>query len=174
MTPLLQSTIDLCKTTTLCFTYRCMHRYQCRQTPPPPLIDHRSMEDHYISAERPHPLLQLIIDLWKTTTLQQFHVRLTPPPPPIDHRSLADHYTDYVAHIEECTDTSAERPHPLLQSTIDLWKTTTPVQRDPTPSPVDHRSLADHYTDYVAHIAECTDTSVDRPHPLLQLTIDLW
>ena len=32
-----------------------MHRYQCRQTPPPPPIDHRSMEDYYTSADRPHP-----------------------------------------------------------------------------------------------------------------------
>ena len=47
------------------------------------------------------------------------------PPPPIDHRSMQDHYTDYILHIDVCTDTSADRPQPLLQSTIDLCKTTT-------------------------------------------------
>ena len=104
-----------------------------RPQPPPP-INHRSMEDHYTSAERSHPLLQSVIHFWKTTTLQQFHGRLTPPPPPINNRSMQDHYTNYISHIDVCTYTSADRPHPLLQSTIDLCKTTTPVQRDPTPS----------------------------------------
>ena len=52
---------------------------------------------------------------------------MPPTPPPICHRSMEDHYTNYVSHIEECTGTSADRPHPsLLQSTIDLWKTITP------------------------------------------------
>ena len=60
---------------------------------------------------------------------------------------MEDHYTDYVSHIEECTDTSADRPYSLLQLTRDLWKTTTPVQTDPpTPPPIDHRSMEDHYT----------------------------
>ena len=49
---------------------------------PPPPIDHRSMEDYYTSEDRPHCLLQSIIDLWKTTTLYKFHDRLTPPPSP--------------------------------------------------------------------------------------------
>ena len=151
-----------------------MHRYQCRQTSPPPPINHRSMEDHYTSAERSHPLLQSVIHLWKTTTLQQFHGRLTPLPPPINNRSMQDHYTNYISHIDVCTYTSADRPHSLLQSTIDLCKTTTPVQRDPTPPPIDRRSMQDHYTNYISHIDVCTYTSADRPHPLLQSTIDLW
>ena len=52
-------------------------------------------------------------------------------PPPINHRSMQDHYTDCISHIDVYIDTSADRPHPLLQSTIDLWKTTTPVKTDP-------------------------------------------
>ena len=58
---------------------------------------------------------------------------------------MQDHYTDYISHIDICTDTSADRPHPLLQLTIDLWKTTTLHQF--------HGRLAP---------------------PLLQSTIDLW
>ena len=77
-------------------------------------------------ADIPHPLLQLTIDLWKTSTPHQFHGRLTPPPPPINHRSMQDHNTDYISHIDICTDTSADRPHPL------------PL--------IDHRSMEDHYT----------------------------
>ena len=109
------------------------HRYRCRQTPPPSPIDHRCMENHYTNADRPHPFLQSTIYLCKTTTLHQFYGRLTPPPPPIDHWSMEDHYTGYISHIEECTDTSADRPHPLPQLTIDLWKTTTPMQTNPHP-----------------------------------------
>ena len=78
------------------------------------------------------------MDLWKTTT----PVQTDPTPPPIDHRSIDDHCTEYISHIEECINTSADRPQ--------------------LPPPVDHRSMEDHYT------------STDRPHPLLQLTIDLW
>ena len=104
--------------------------------------------------------------------------KMDPPPSLINHRFMQDNYTDYISHIDMCTDTSADRPYPLLQSTIDLWKTTTLHQfhgrLTPPPPPIQHRSLADHYTDYVANIVECTDTSVDRPPPLLQLTIDLW
>ena len=57
--------------------------------------------------------------------MHRYHCRQTPSPPPIDHRSMEDHYTDNISHIEECTDTSADRPHPVVQLTIDLWKTTT-------------------------------------------------
>ena len=47
-------------------------------------------------------------------------------------------------HRYQCRQT----PHPLLQLTIDLWKTTTPVQTDPNPPPqINHRSMEDHYTD---------------------------
>ena len=137
-----------------------MHRYQCRQTPPPPPINHRSLEDHYTSAERPTSLLQSIIDLWKTTTPQQFHGRLMPPPPPSSNRSMQDCYTDYISHIDVCTDTSADRPHPLLQSSRDLWKTITPHKfhiyiaqctytygrLTPPPPPIEHRSLEIHDT----------------------------
>ena len=100
---------------------------------PPPPINHRFMQDHYTdyishidictdtSADRPHPLLQSIIDLQKTTTLQQFHGRLIPPPPPMTNRSMQDDCADYVLHIDVFTDTSVDRPHPLLQLTIALW-----------------------------------------------------
>ena len=106
------SHIDVCKDTSA-----------DRPNPPPP-INHRSMEDHYTSAQRPHPFLQLSIDLWKTTALQQFHGRLTPPPPPNSNRSMQDHYTDYISHIDICRDTTGDQPHPLIQLTIDLWQTT--------------------------------------------------
>ena len=122
------------------------------------------------SGDRSYPLLQWTIDLWKITTL----VQTDPIPPPINKRSMQDHYTDYVSHIEECTDTSGDRSHPLLQWTIDLWKITTLVQTDPTPPPINKRSMQDLYTDYVSHIDVFTDTSADRPQPLLQLTKDLW
>ena len=35
---------------------------------------------------------------------------------------------------------------PLLQSTIDLWNTTTPHKFWPPPPPIDHRSMEYHYT----------------------------
>ena len=89
--------------------------WQTDPTPPP--IDLRSMEDHT-------PLLKLTIDLWKTTTLHQFHGRLTPPPssnwPQTYARPLHQLcFTYRCMYRYQC------RPHPLLQSTIDLWKTTT-------------------------------------------------
>ena len=129
--PLPQLTIDVWKTTTPNKFHIWKNAHIPVQTdPPPPPINHRSMEDHYTSAERPHPLLQLTIDLWQTATLNKFHreknaqipVQTDPTLPPINHRSMEDHYT------------SADRPHPLLQLTIDLWETTTPVQTDPMPS----------------------------------------
>ena len=148
-----------------------MHIYPRQTDPTPPPIDYRSMEDQYTSADRPHPQLHQITFIYSRMHIYPWQ---TDPPPPIDHRSMEDHYTDSVSHIAECTDTSADRPHPLLQSTIYLWKTTTltqfhiqknaqiPDQTDPTPPPIDHRSMEDQYT------------SADRTHPpLLQLTTDL-
>ena len=89
-----------------------------------------------------------------------------PTPSPIDHKSL-EHHQKNKFHIYKNADIPmADRPHPLLQSTIDPWKTTTPVQTDPaSPSETHHRPLKDHYTNYVSHIEECTDTSAVRPHP---------
>ena len=56
-------------------------------------------------------------------------------------------------------DLLAELP---LQSTIDPWKTITlnqfPDRLTPPPTPIDHRSMDDHYTTSVSHIASCTDT----------------
>ena len=57
-------------------------------------------------------------------------------------------------------------PSPLLQLSIDLWKTITPNmfhiypwQIDPTPSPpIKHRSLENHYTKYISYIAQCMYT----------------
>ena len=50
-----------------------------------------------------------------------------------------------------------------------------PSEIDPTPPPINHRAMEDHYTGYVSHIEECTDTSAEISHPfLLQLTIDFW
>ena len=163
-------------------------RYQCRQTSPPPPIDHKSLEDHYTISVSwqtdTTPLLQLTIDLWQTNTLcctycrmHRYQCRQTSPPPPIDHKSLEDHYTISVSWQTDTT--------PLLQLTIDLWQTNTlcctycrmhryQCRQTPPPPPIDHRSLVNHYTDYVSHIDICIDTSVDRPHPLLQLAIDKW
>ena len=85
------------------------------------------------------------------------------------------HYTKEVSHIAEWTYTKV----PLLQLTIDLWNITTPNQfniqqnahipRANVPPPINHKSIAYHYTKEVSHIAEWTYTKV----PLLQLTIDL-
>ena len=49
------------------------------------------------------------------------------PPPPVKHRLLENYYySKYVLHIEECTYTHGTlTPTLLLQSIIDLWKTTT-------------------------------------------------
>ena len=47
-----------------------------------------------------------------------------PPPPPLDHRPVLHHDTQEVAHIKEYTYTHG-RWTPL-QSTRDLWNTTTP------------------------------------------------
>ena len=82
----------------------------------------------------------------------------------IKHRCLEYHYTKasrssrystmhiYPLQID---------PTPLLQLSIDLWKTITPNmfhiypwQIDPTPSPpTKHRSLENHYTKYISYIA---------------------
>ena len=77
-TPLLQSSIDLWKT-----TWQKFHIYiaQCiythgRSTPTPPPIEHRSLENHYITE------VSYIVQCTYT------HGRLMPPPPPIEHRCL--------------------------------------------------------------------------------------
>ena len=102
--------------------------------------------------------------------MHRYQCRQTPPPSPINHRSVEDQYTDYVSHIEECTDTSADRPHPLLQLTIDVWKTTTPTKFHISKNaqipvadlpPFEHRSLEHHYTE------EGTD-SHGRPPPTFE------
>ena len=51
-----------------------------------------------------------------------------------------------------------------------------PWQTDPgPPPPIEHRSLANHYTKYVSYIAECTYMHGRLTPPcLLQLSIDLW
>ena len=89
------------------------------------------MADHYTDG----PPGQSSMDLWKTITLHNFHDRLTPPPPPIDHRYMADHYTDgppgkssmNVWKTMTLTNFYDRlTPCPLLQFTIDPYKTTTP------------------------------------------------
>ena len=65
-------------------------------------------------------------------------------------------------------------PIPLLQLSIDLWKTITPnnfyiyiyiaqstytyCRLPPPPPPIEHRSLENHYTIYVSYIAQCIYT----------------
>ena len=94
------------------FIYSTMHIYPLHIDPTPPPINHRPIEHHYTNY---------VSHIEVTDT----HGRLTLPPPPIDHISMEDHYTDYVSHIENCTDTSADRPHlSLLQLSIDFWKIT--------------------------------------------------
>ena len=66
---------------------------------------------------------------------------------------MEDHYTDYVSHIEVCTDTSADRSHPLLQMTKHLRKAP---------------SLHNIHIEKNEQIPVHTD-----PIPLLQLTVDL-
>ena len=72
---------------------------------------------------------QSTIDIWNSTTLNKFyieknaHIPQADIPPLINNRSLECHYTKYVLHIIECTYTQ-ERCAPL-QSTIDLWNSTT-------------------------------------------------
>ena len=127
--------------------------------------------------------LQSSKDLWKTTTANKFHIwqnahiLKAEVPPPIEQRSLENHYTKADAHIEECLYTKG-RGTP--QSSIDHLKTTTPnkFHRNKNadipmadrlhPPSIDHRSMEDHYTYSCSHIEECTDTSADRPNPLLQ------
>ena len=125
-----------------------MHRYQCRQTPPPPPIDHRSMENHYswgsvFPVHRPYPLLQLTIDLWKTTTPTMFHIQKN-------------------AQIPVQTDStpSSNQPYmywrPLHQLSF-TYRRMHRYQGRQTPSlppPIDHRFLKNHYTIQVSYIAE--------------------
>ena len=73
---------------------------------------------------------------------------------------------------------------PLLQLSIDLWKTITQHKfhiyiaqctytygrsTPPPPPPIEHRSLENHYTKQVSYIAECTYThgrlTPPSPHP---------
>ena len=49
------------------------------------------------------------------------------PNPPINHRFLKIHYTKSVSYIAQCTYTHGRlTPPPILQLSIDLWKTITP------------------------------------------------
>ena len=77
---------------------------------PPPPIDHRSMEHHY------------------TESLGHPAIKFYPLQSAID--SMEHHYTKYDSHIEECKLNlwvmMTLSFTPLLQSTIDLWNTTTP------------------------------------------------
>ena len=128
-------------------------------------------------------------------------------PPPTKHRSMDHHYTDNISHIEESTPnlwvhifrwSGQLKFTPLLQLTIDLWNTTTPISftysRMQTeslghgdikfyPPPTKHRSMDHHYTDNISHIEESTPnlwvhifrwSGQLKFTPLLQLTIDLW
>ena len=58
--------------------------------------------------------------------MHRYQCSHTPPPLPIDDRSMEDNYTEEISHIEELTDTSADRPHP--------------------PPHFDHRSMEDQDT----------------------------
>ena len=74
---------------------------------------------------------KMIIDLWKTTTLNTFHISKNTHipsadiPPPINHRSMEHHYTAYVSHIEGYTYT---------------------YDRCTPPPSINHRSMEDHNT----------------------------
>ena len=98
--------------------------------PTPQSMEHRCLEYHYTKLDRysrystihiytwqTYPLLQSMLDPRQITTPNKFHDRLT---------------------------------HPLLQSTIDPWQTTTSNKfhdrLTPPPLPIDHTSMADHYT----------------------------
>ena len=56
-------------------------------------------------------------------------------PPSISHRSMLYNYTYEVSHIEKCTYTMVDGPHPI-----------------------DHRSMLFNYTHKVSHIEKCTYT----------------
>ena len=112
-------------------------------------------------AELPSP--SLTIDLWKTTTLHQFHDGLTPPPPPINHRSMEDHYTKLGRSTGR-----------YIYSTmhIYLWQI-----YPPPPPPIKHRYLEYDYTklgtsnDRSIYIEQCTYTH-SRLTPTSQSSID--
>ena len=110
----------------------------------------------------PLPLLQLSIDLWKTTTQNKcniaectyMHGRLILPPSPIDSRSLQHHYTKVVLHRVACTYTcvsctpsnwaqiSGKPLHHIsfIYSRMHIY----PWQINPLP--INHRSMLHHYT----------------------------
>ena len=77
-----------------------------RLTPPPPPIEHRSMEYHYT---------KLVLHIAKCTYTQDKCI-----PPPINHRSMKNHYTISVSHTAKCIYMKA----PLLQLTIDTSNAT--------------------------------------------------
>ena len=81
--------------------------------------------------------------------------QIDPIPCSIEHRSLENHYTKYVSYIAQCTYTHGRLIPPLLQSSIDLWKTMTPNK-------------------FHIYIAQCTYTYGRLTPPLLQSSIDLW
>ena len=47
-----------------------------------------------------------------------------------------------------------------------------PWQIDPTPPPIEHRSLENHYTKYISYIAQCIYTHSRLTPPPSQLSID--
>ena len=119
-----------------------------------------------------HPL-QSSIDVCKTITPNKFYIQKNAhiplaDGPPIDHRSMlhcytpksnivhnahtpmADPYTKAVSYIVECHGRLTQSP--LLQSSIDLWKTITP-----------HK--------FLIYIAQCIYTNGRLTPPLFQLNI---
>ena len=125
----------------LCFTYRRMHRYQCRQTPSlPPPIDHRFLENHYTKevsyiAECTHTQdrwtsHQSIIDACNTTTSDKFHIEKNAHIPKADgppHQSI----------IDACNTTTLDRFH--MEKNVHIPK----ADRPPS---IDHRCMQHHYT----------------------------
>ena len=71
-----------------------MHRYQCRQTPPHPPIDHRSMEDHY--TKQVSHIEECTDTTINHTSMEDYYTSADRPhaPPQINHRSMEDNYTD--------------------------------------------------------------------------------
>ena len=124
--PHLQSSINLCNTT----TPNKLHIEQIYPWQMDPPINHRSLLHHYtpisFTYSRMHIYpgqmdpLQLAIDLCYTITLYT-----DPPHPPIDHRSMLHHYTP-ISFTYRRMYIYPWQIDPPLQSTIDICYTITP------------------------------------------------
>ena len=116
-----------------------------------PPIDHRSMEDHYTEY---FWLMDPPFN-WAWSSGRPLHCTIFMKgwPCPSFLQLTIDPWKTIILNTSGW--------YTPCQSSMDLWKIITPNNfhdKLTPPPPIDHRSMEDHYTTLVSHIAYCTDT----------------